>query len=559
MTRVSRRRLLTSGAAASVLAASGLPTRARSSGGTLRLGLSGAGPADNWDARTHTDSFMIMAGHGCVFDCLTEISAAGELIGELAESWEASGDARVWTFTLRRDAYFHDGKRFGADDVIASLRLHVEDGTRSGARHIVEAIEHFEKLTEHQVRLTLRAPNADFPFLLSDFHLVMYPSDNISGAMESGIGTGLYKVDRFEPGRRLLASRVAGHYKDGHAGCFDSVELLAINDARARMDALLSRRVDAVNRVDFRVESQLRADRNTRIIETTGNQHLAFEMSGRPGRDGRTLQTALKHAIDREDIVRTLLRGHGSAAQDHPVGPANQYFDKSLGTCAFDPERARSLIADAGLAGTRLNLVVANSVFPGIEDVGHRFAESLGAAGLDLTVTRQSGAARPTGGGCDIDRRLFLRAAHRGLGVLGAGCAALRPGGVRCAACQCSVGIRVVPAAGLVPGDAADFRGHGPPDCSGSRRSCGCPFGGAHSFRPDREYLSLGWSEDDRALVVRLRRITAHCGKTGFIASPAHRAGRAGGGAAPEPVHSGQSGDLRIPVTGSISQSIAAR
>lgn len=399
MTRVSRRRLLTSGAAASVLAASGLPTRAQSPGGTLRLGLSGAGPADNWDARTHTDSFMIMAGHGCVFDCLTEISAAGELIGELAESWEASGDARVWTFTLRRDAYFHDGKRFGADDVIASLRLHVEDGARSGARHIVEAIERFEKLTEHQVRLTLRAPNADFPFLLSDFHLVMYPSDNISGAMESGIGTGLYKVDGFEPGRRLLASRVDGHYKDGRAGCFDSVELIAINDARARMDALLSRRVDAVNRVDFRVESQLQADRNTRIIETTGNQHLAFEMSGRPGRDGRTLQTALKHAIDREDIVRTLLRGHGSAAQDHPVGPANQYFDKSLGTCEFDPERARSLLAAAGLADMRLNLVVADSVFPGIEDAGHRFAESLAAAGLDLTVTRQSCAALPTGGG----------------------------------------------------------------------------------------------------------------------------------------------------------------
>ena len=58
-------------------------------------------------------------GAGCVFETLTEVSSAGELVGELAESWEASPDAKVWTFNLRKGVKFHNGKSFGADDVIA--------------------------------------------------------------------------------------------------------------------------------------------------------------------------------------------------------------------------------------------------------------------------------------------------------------------------------------------------------------------------------------------------------------------------------------------------------
>ena len=96
MVQISRRGLLKTGAAAGVLAASGLPVRAQSRGGTLRMGLKGANTSDSFDGRTHSDSFMINMGHGCVFDCLTEIAADGSLKGELAESWEASTDAKTW-------------------------------------------------------------------------------------------------------------------------------------------------------------------------------------------------------------------------------------------------------------------------------------------------------------------------------------------------------------------------------------------------------------------------------------------------------------------------------
>ena len=202
--QISRRGLLRSGAAAGLLSVTGLPLRAQSRGGTLRLGLAGANTSDSWDGRTHSDTYMITTAYGAVFDCLTEIAANGELVGELATSWESTPDAKTWTFDLRQGVTFHNGAPFTADDVIASLKLHLDEDAKSAARPIVAPITEMKKLGEHQVQFTLEAGNADFPFLMSDYHLLMYPHENVEEAIAQGIGTGLYRVESFDPGVRTL-------------------------------------------------------------------------------------------------------------------------------------------------------------------------------------------------------------------------------------------------------------------------------------------------------------------------------------------------------------------
>ena len=174
MSLLDRRRLLTSGAAAAVFAASGmaglaLPKR----GGLLRAGLSGGSPADTWDGRRHRGLFMIAAAQGAVFDTLTEVAPDGSLRGELATQWQASADARVWTLDLRRDVVFHNGKSFSAEDVIASLRLHLDPKAASPARPLVAMITDMRATASHQVRFKLPRGNADFPYLLADYHLLM--------------------------------------------------------------------------------------------------------------------------------------------------------------------------------------------------------------------------------------------------------------------------------------------------------------------------------------------------------------------------------------------------
>jgi peptide/nickel transport system substrate-binding protein len=248
MTRLDRRWLLTSGAAAAVLAGAGfgagmLPKR----GGLLRAALSGGSIDDSWDMRRPAGLFMSAAAHGAVFDTLTEIAPDGALRGELATGWEARDDAATWDIALRRDVSFHDGRDLRAADVAASLRLHDRPGTAGWG--VTGKIRRIEEAGSHRLRIRLAAPNPGFPYQLADPHLVIYPAAGTLGAMRDGIGTGLYRVEDFMPGQRLLARRVARHWKDGSAGWFDEIALWSLPDPEDRAAALTGRRVDVTDGV----------------------------------------------------------------------------------------------------------------------------------------------------------------------------------------------------------------------------------------------------------------------------------------------------------------------
>lgn len=392
MMQISRRGLIKTGVAASMLATTGARADGHGprKGGTLRLGLAGANTSDSWDGRTHSDSFMIIAAHGCVFDCLTEIAADGTLKGELAESWEASADARTWTFKLRRGVTFHNGKPFGTDDVIESLNMHIAEGAKSAVRPIVSPISEMRKLGDHDIQFILAAGNADFPFLLSDYHLLIYPAGQIEEAIAAGIGTGLYKAVSLDPGVRFVGERVGAHYKGDGAGHFDSVEFIAINDTSARMNALMTGQVDAVNRIDFKTEALMRANPNIEIFEATGNQHYTFPMlTNLSPYDNVKVRRALKHAIDRQEMVDKILQGHGAVANDHPIGPANRYYAADLEQNSYDPDRARALMREAGLDGLSVDLSASDAAFPGAVDAVQLYQASAKAAGIDINVVQE--------------------------------------------------------------------------------------------------------------------------------------------------------------------------
>ncbi|MBC6443106.1 MAG: ABC transporter substrate-binding protein [Rhodobacteraceae bacterium] len=392
--KMNRRGVLQAGAAAGLIAAaaktSGADSNGPKRGGTLRLGIAGANTSDSWDGRTHTDTFMIMMAYGGVFDCLTEIAADGKLQGELAESWEASADARIWTFNLRRGVTFHNGKPFGADDVIASLNLHTAEGAKSAAKPIVAPITDMKKMNDYQVQFTLAAGNADFPYLLSDARLLIYPAGQEEEAIARGIGTGLYTVERFDPGVRFVGKRVDSHYKDGRAGWFDSIEAIAINDPAARMNALMTGQVDTVNRVDFKIEALLKANPNVRIIEVTGNQHYTMPMLTNVAPfDTLEVRQALKYAVNRQEMVDKILLGHGAVGNDHPIGPANQYYAADLPQNDYDPDKARSLLRKAGMDGLKVDLSAANAAFIGAIDAAQLYQASARAAGIEINVVQE--------------------------------------------------------------------------------------------------------------------------------------------------------------------------
>ncbi|WP_172297928.1 ABC transporter substrate-binding protein [Pseudoruegeria sp. HB172150] len=391
MTRFTRRGLLRTGAAAGVLAATGLPAIAQAKrGGHLKMGLNGANTSDSWDGRTHSDIFIISAALGAVFDALTEVGADGALKGELAESWESSSDAKTWTFNLRQGVTFHNGKPFGADDVIESLKMHVGEGVKSAAQPIVAAIAEMNKITDHQVQFVLAEGNADFPYLLADYHLLMYPAGQIDEAIANGIGTGLYKVESFDPGVRFVGTRVDSHYKDGESGWFDTVELIAINDITARMNALLTGQVDVINDIDFKTESLLKANPMTEIFEVTGNQQFTFPMlTDVSPFDDNNIRNAIKYAVNRQEMVDKILLGHGGVGNDSPIGPANQYYYSDMEQTAYDPDKAKFYLKEAGLDSIDVDLSVSNAAFTGATDAAQLYQASAKAAGININLIQE--------------------------------------------------------------------------------------------------------------------------------------------------------------------------
>ena len=387
---ISRRGLLQSGVAAGVLAATGLPLKAQTRGGKLTAGLGGANTSDSWDGRTHSDIFMIASAHGCVFDCLTEVAADGSLVGELAESWEASADAKTWTFNLRQGVTFHNGKSFGVDDVIESLRMHIGEDSKSAAKPIVEAIVEMNKITDHQVQFVLASGNADFPYLMSDYHILMFPAGQIEDAIAQGIGTGLYQVTSFDPGVRMTASRYADHYKGDSAGFFDEIEYIAINDNTARMNALMTGQVDTINRIDFKTEALLKANPALRIQEVTGNQHYSMPMlTNVAPYDDVNVRKALKYGINRQELVDKILLGHGAVGNDTPIGPANQYYHADMEQLSYDPDKAKFYLQQAGLDSIDIDLSASNAAFEGAVDAAQLFQASASSGGININVVQE--------------------------------------------------------------------------------------------------------------------------------------------------------------------------
>src|SRR5271170_3512552 len=242
-------------------------------GGVLKLGLAGGSTTDSLDFRTTTDSVMIDANHG-IWNCLAEWGQDGKPHPELAESWEATNGAKDWVLNLRKGVSFSNGEEFTADDAIYSLNLHRGD-TKSGGATSVKGVTDIKKLDDHQVQISLSAADADFPYGLTDYHLMMVPDGFKDWAKP--VGTGPFVVENFDPGVRIRLKKARPYWKEGK-GLLDAVDVTVINDGSARLNALISGQMDVINRVDHKAVALLSKSPKIQIVRAAGGWHAVMAM-----------------------------------------------------------------------------------------------------------------------------------------------------------------------------------------------------------------------------------------------------------------------------------------
>jgi len=355
-------------------------------GGRLRLGTSGGSTTDKIDPAASFDLMSQQLVYGQLGNSLVEIDHKSQAVPELAESWDSTPDAKIWTFKLRKGVEFHNGKTMEADDVIHSINHHRGEKSKSAAKVIVEAIEEIKKDDKYTISFVLKSANADFPYLMSDYHLVIAPKDS---DFTDGIYSGAYVLQQFEPGVRAFATRNPNYFKSDRAH-FDEVESLVINDVNARTNALKTGQLDAMSRCELKTVHLLKRMKNIQIIQQNGFKHYTFAMrTNTPPYDNNDVRLALKYGVDREQLVKTILRGYGSVGNDHPISTANRYHASELPQRQYDPDKARFHMKKAGMMDTTFQFHVADAAFIGAVDAGVIYKDNAAKAGINIEVVRE--------------------------------------------------------------------------------------------------------------------------------------------------------------------------
>jgi len=393
-TLMTRRALLGRSAAfgaMGMLAATGFsPAMAQTPkrGGKFTVALGHGSTTDSLDPETNAGSGFNSTFNFTLYNCLVETVAGGGWVPELAETVEPSADAKVWTLKLRKGIQFHDGRPLTAQDVLNSINIHRREGSKSSMKPTLAVISDV-RADGDTITFELSAANADLPYLLASFTLPILPAKGDGVDWEAGVGTGPYKLTKFDPGVRSTFTRNENYWKADRA-FFDEVEILTVADQAARTNALATGAVDAIDRADLNTVDMLSGTGNVEVIETNGGTHFTLPMNATVAPfDNLDVRLALKYAIDRKAIVDTILSGHGIVANDNPIAPTNRYFDPTIPQRPYDPEKAKFHLDKAGMSGLTVDINISDAAFAGAVDTAVLFSERAKAAGITLNVVRE--------------------------------------------------------------------------------------------------------------------------------------------------------------------------
>ncbi len=389
--RLDRRGFLKTTAASAIAASlplGGAMAATPKRGGHLRIGKGHGATTDTLNPGMFENGYTIALtfakdGH------LTEVLADGSVGPEIAESWEASEDAKIWRFKIRKGVTYHSGKAVTVQDVVASINFHRAEGTTSAAGPLIAAIQDITIEGDDTVIFTLDGGDADFPFIVSDYHLSILPATDDGIDWKSGDGCGSYKIKSFDPGLSTSLERNENHWRDDVAW-FESIEMLVLTDQNARTTALVSGDVDTVDKLDLKTINLLSRYPDLVISSIAGTQHFTFAMDSRQAPyDDNNVRLAMKYAINREELVEKILFGYGSVGNDIPVGPNQQFYNTEMEQKTYDPDKAKFYLKEAGLESLDVSLSAADAAFAGAVNAATLYQNSAKDAGININVVRE--------------------------------------------------------------------------------------------------------------------------------------------------------------------------
>jgi peptide/nickel transport system substrate-binding protein len=298
-----------------------------------------------------------------MFEPLLGIDETGKIQPNLAESWTASTDGKAYTFKLRRNVKFHNGREMTAEDVKFSLDYTLDPKNGANGRQRLQLVERAEVVDPQTLRMHLKSPS---PGLLPVLTSIQAFSVVPQGSLQEGLkkpatfppGTGPFRYVEWQPSQRLVLERFPDYW--GQKAFLDRIVFRPIEDNTVRFTALRTGDVDFAVRVPLQWISQLAGGeiKGVSYIQVPqGALHrIRFNVASAPF-DHRKLRLAVAHGIDKKEIFQAAFLGFAAPVdQKYPRG--HLWHFEGVPSPAHDPARAKALLAEAGYKGEPIEIIV---------------------------------------------------------------------------------------------------------------------------------------------------------------------------------------------------------
>ncbi|GAA2526289.1 ABC transporter substrate-binding protein [Pilimelia columellifera] len=322
-----------------------------------------------------------------VFDTLGELDDDGKPVWRLAESVEGDATGSRWTIRLRSGPTFTNNRPVTAADVLFSIRAYLEHKAPQSALLADVDLAASRAADPRTATVVLRRPNAFFDLTLTQ-SLFIVPAGATDFA--NAVGSGPFTITSHQPGKPALLAANRSYWDADSGGPYlDELELIPIPDATARVNALKAGQIDYAASVPLPAARAEAANQALRVLtppkSAWASLGVAFHRAKPPFTDARVVE-AMRYAVDRDAMVRTVTLGMGETAQDRH-GAHYPYYATDLPTRGHDPERARSLLAAAGASGLSFTLRTSDYEY-GMVEAALTLADQARAAGVSIRLDK---------------------------------------------------------------------------------------------------------------------------------------------------------------------------
>jgi peptide/nickel transport system substrate-binding protein len=320
----------------------------------------------------------------CVFNRLTAQDSKLQVIPELATSWEASEDLKVWTFHLRDGVKFHNGKPFTSADVLFTYTRLKDKDVASVLRAALGVVSKIEAVDPLTVRFTLSDPYSDLAAVTAQYQAQIVSESAMDTLTTKPIGTGPFRFVEYRPGDQLVVEKNPDYFIPGSPKV-DGAILRIIPEYTTAVAALESGAIDIVYDLPPEQVDLLKDSKVSRVEEVASGSWLGiiFNNAFKPFDDPR-VREALTKIVDRQAFTDIAMFGHGTPTVT-PIPPTHPFFRKDLLTPP-DIAGARKLLAEAGLAnGFPLEMYIPNDS-PMNERLGTAFRDAAKQVGVTVSL-----------------------------------------------------------------------------------------------------------------------------------------------------------------------------